>query len=134
MRREWERLCKKYETVNPRLVIVFGSRARGDHLEHSDLDVLVVADSLPSDPRRAFELLYDPEDPLITPIGLNTQLFMKKLNQGSAFILEILEDGIVICGDPDFKEQVLETYRSIRRCYMRIGKTWIKMDSNPRQS
>lgn len=96
--------------------------------------MLVVADSLPSDPRRAFELLYDPEDPLITPIGLNTQLFMKKLNQGSAFILEILEDGIVICGDPDFKEQVLETYRSIRRCYMRIGKTWIKMDSNPRQS
>jgi predicted nucleotidyltransferase len=30
---------------NPEMIILFGSRARGDHLEDSDIDLLVVAKS-----------------------------------------------------------------------------------------
>jgi len=33
------------ETIQPRRVILFGSRARGDARERSDIDLLVIADS-----------------------------------------------------------------------------------------
>jgi len=35
-----------------RLIILFGSRARGDFTESSDFDVLIVGDEVPIDPRK----------------------------------------------------------------------------------
>ena len=32
------------KSFNPKKVIIFGSRARGEHLEDSDIDVLVISD------------------------------------------------------------------------------------------
>ena len=119
------RLCSKYSSLKPRLVVLFGSRARGNHLEDSDFDVLVVADTLPRDPREAFELLYDPEEPLVMPIGMNTEVFLRKLREGSTFILEILEDGVVACGDPRFLEVIHYLYSKVRPRYVRRGRAWI---------
>jgi hypothetical protein len=89
--------------------------------------VLVVADNIPKDPRQAYELLYDPNQPLLSPIGMNTQTFLKKLREGSTFILEILEDGRILCGDHNFIKEVMKLYREKRRQYIRKGKTWIKI-------
>jgi predicted nucleotidyltransferase len=108
-------------------VVLFGSRARGDHLEDSDIDVLVVADGLPRDPREAYELLYDPSEPLLSPIGMNTSVFLRRLREGSTFILEVLEDGRILCGDKSFIEEVLKLYREKRRQYIRRGKAWVKV-------
>jgi hypothetical protein len=33
------------QRFKPKLVILFGSRARGDYLKHSDYDIIVVSDS-----------------------------------------------------------------------------------------
>ncbi len=121
------RLCEKYAKHRPRLVVLFGSRARGDHLETSDIDVLVVADSLPRDPREAFEKLYDPSDPLVMPVGMNTSVFLRKLEEGNTFILEVLEDGKILCGDREFIEEVMRIYREKRRQYIRRGKAWIRL-------
>jgi hypothetical protein len=33
------------QRFRPKLVILFGSRARGDYLKHSDYDIIVVSDS-----------------------------------------------------------------------------------------
>jgi len=120
-----ERLCAKYSGLKPRLVVLFGSRARGDYLEDSDFDVLVVADGLPRDPREAFELLYDPGDPLVMPLGMSTDVFLRKLREGSTFVLEVLEDGIVACGDERFLERVRSLYSRVRPRYVRRGRAWI---------
>ncbi|MEM1595519.1 MAG: nucleotidyltransferase domain-containing protein, partial [Ignisphaera sp.] len=42
-----------------KLVVLFGSRARGNYTDESDIDILVVADNLPKDPREAFSMLRD---------------------------------------------------------------------------
>jgi predicted nucleotidyltransferase len=54
------RFVVKYSKLNPKLVILFGSHARGDYTDQSDVDILVVSDDLPADPRRCFEALFDP--------------------------------------------------------------------------
>ncbi len=130
MRGLLERICVKYSKLNPRLVVLFGSRARGDHLEDSDVDVLVVADNIPRDPRLAFEALYDKDDPLIVPIGMNTEVFLEKLENGDTFILEILEDGRIACGDREFEERAKNLYTMVRQRYHRRGKAWILRDDN----
>lgn len=44
--RGWDRfLVRLRRRVAPAHVLVFGSRARGDHLNESDVDILVVANS-----------------------------------------------------------------------------------------
>ena len=120
-------LCNKYKRYRPRLVVLFGSRARGDWLEHSDYDVLVVADELPSDPREAFAALYDPEEPLVMPIGLRSDRFLERLSRGDTFLLEVIEDGKIICADKGFLEKVMEVYERVRKRFTRRGRAWIRL-------
>jgi predicted nucleotidyltransferase len=82
-----------------RLVILFGS-SRGDFTEGSDYDVLVVGDEIPKDPRRIPSELYMnvvkmfPKE--VDPVFMNTSVFMKKLMEGSPYILQVIEEGRVI--------------------------------------
>ncbi len=108
-----------------KLIILFGSRARGDYTNESDTDILVVADDLPKDPRESFAILRDARYIGVNPIGLNTEIFLKKLRAGSPFIIEILEDGKVIYADKEFQEQVMNVYKEVRGKYVRKGSTWI---------
>jgi len=119
-------LCDKYSVYKLRLVILYGSYARGDYTEESDIDILVVADDLPKDPRDAYIKLVIPEKPEINPIGFNTEVFIKKLEKGEPFILEVLEDGKIICGDQEFQERIIEIYREKRREYIRNRDLWIR--------
>ena len=122
-----ENICRKYRDLKPRLVMLFGSYARGDYTDESDIDILVVSDHMSRDPREAFQQLYDSEEPKIMPIGMNTEVFISKLKRGEPFILEIIEDGKVLCKDTEFYNHVLKLYREVRRRYIRRGKTWIKI-------
>jgi len=124
------KLCSVYSLFKPRLIILYGSYARGDYTEDSDIDVLVVADELPRDPRDAYEKLVKlviSDDPRITPIGMNTEVFLRKLEQGVPFILEVIEDGKVLCYDSEFLDKVMKTYREKRVNYERRGNVWIKV-------
>ena len=122
-----ESVCSKYEHLKPRLIVLFGSHARGDYTDESDIDVLVVSDMLPRDPRQSFEELFDPREPRITPIGLNTEVFLSKLRKGEPFILEILEDGRVLCMDEKFYEEIARVFTEVRRRYVRRGRAWIRV-------
>jgi len=123
-----ENICKKYRDLKPRLVVLFGSYARGDYTDESDIDILVVSDHVSRDPREAFQQLYDPEEPKIMPIGMNTEVFISKLKRGEPFILEIMEDGKVLCKDPEFHNFILKLYKEVRKNYIRRGRTWIRVN------
>lgn len=107
-----------------RLVVLFGSRARGDYTDSSDIDVLVVADDLPKDPRESFAVLRDINFINVHPIGLNTEIFLKKLREGSVFILEVLDEGKIMYADNEFQEQVMNIYKEVRSKYVRQERTW----------
>ena len=109
--------------------MLFGSRARGDHHEDSDIDVLVVADRLPRDPREAYEVLADPEEPLLHPVGIPTDAFLEALREARPFILEALEDGVVVCADPSFLKLVETLYREARRRWVRLGDVWVRVEA-----
>ncbi|MEM0027368.1 MAG: nucleotidyltransferase domain-containing protein [Ignisphaera sp.] len=110
-----------------KLVVLFGSRARGNYTDESDIDILVVADNLPKDPREAFSMLRDARYPSVNPIGFNTEVFLKKLRSGSTFLLEILDEGAVLYADKEFYTMVMKIYEDVRRRYVRRGKTWIEI-------
>jgi len=108
-------------------VILFGSYARGDYTDESDIDILVVSDNLSNDPRQASQQLFDSDNPRLMPLGMNTSVFLSKLKSGEPFVVEILEDGKLLCGDEDFYRYVMEIFREVRGRYIRRGKTWIRI-------
>jgi len=78
-----------------RLVILFRSMARGNYTDENDIDILIVADDTPNDPREAYQITREVTeliDPRIQPIALKTESFLKKLEKENTFITEILED------------------------------------------
>ncbi len=125
-------IVSKFIDYNVKLVVLFGSRARGDYSEESDIDVLIVADGLPGDPREAFEIVMRRVDPRVHTVCFRTSSFLKKLEDESTFIMEILEDGKIIYADRDFMEEVMLRYRSVRSRWIRRGRMWERIDSNPR--
>ncbi len=120
-----EGLLARYHRFRPRLVVLFGSMARGDYTDSSDYDILIVSDDLPRDRREAFDLLYDLNYPNVFPIGMNTSSFLRKLEEGSTFVLEILEDGKILLADSDFLGEVMDKFREVRKRFKRKGRTWI---------
>lgn len=125
---ELQELIEEYKRrFKVRLVVLFGSMARGDYTDESDIDLLVVADDLPGDPREAFALLRSPKMPRLNPIGFKTEIFLKKLKEGSTFTLEVLEDGKTLYADREFLEIVTEIFGRVRKEFIRVGKTWVKI-------
>ena len=118
----WEELCRIYSHLKPRLVILFGSYARGDYTDQSDIDVLVVSDLLPKDPREGFLMAFNLNYPKVIPTPMSTQVFLKKLEDESTFILEAIEDGKIICGEEDFIKEVMEKFKEVRKRFKRIRK------------
>ncbi|BFI74900.1 nucleotidyltransferase domain-containing protein [Sulfurisphaera ohwakuensis] len=116
-----------------KLIILFGSRARGDYTESSDYDVLVVDNKIPEDPRNVSDDLYlqimrmFPGE--VDPVFMNTNVFLKKLIEGIPFVLQIIEEGKVIEKDEEFWRQVIEIYNKVRPLWDRKGNTWIRKSS-----
>ncbi|BBD72874.1 hypothetical protein HS1genome_1263 [Sulfodiicoccus acidiphilus] len=119
-----EEICKLYRNLKPKVVILFGSRARGDYTEESDIDVLIISDLLPRDPREGFIMAYNVNFPKVMPTPMNTRVFLKKLEEGSTLVLEIIEDGKILCGDEDFINEIMKTFTEVRKRFTREGKLW----------
>jgi len=97
LRRISERLKKEYHAEK---VILYGSHAKGEATEDSDVDILVIA---PTE-ERFFErmatvrgLIRDLRNGLpIAPIVLTAEEMEKRMNIGDQFIRQIVEEGIVL--------------------------------------
>lgn len=124
MSEELRELVERLRSYGIRLITLFGSRARGDYTENSDVDVLVVADEFPRDPREAYAIVAKLADPKVVPTCFNTESFVKKLENESTMIMEVLEDGKVVYADEGFFEEVIAKYREVRKRWTRSGKTW----------
>jgi|MonGeyMetagenome_1017769.scaffolds.fasta_scaffold158942_3 Nucleotidyltransferase domain. len=117
-----------------RLIILFGSRARGDFTESSDFDVLIVGDEVPIDPRKVPNELYMWVVRMfrgaVDPIFMNTEVFLRKLKDGVPFILQAIEEGVVIYREEGFWREVMEIYSRVRPLYERRGRDWVRVRSS----
>lgn len=89
-------------------VVLFGSRARGDNAPYSDVDVLVVADSLPDSEFERRRLAVDAAKPIFLEkyIGISAVMMTKDevldgLESFNPMILEMAKDGVIISDDHD---------------------------------
>lgn len=92
-----ERLKKEYHAEK---VILYGSYARGEETEDSDIDILVIAPTQ----ERMFErmatvrgLIRDLRNGLpFSPVVFTPEEFTSKLNQNDPFMRTVVEEGMVL--------------------------------------
>ena len=113
MKKISERLKKSY---NAEKVILFGSYARGEETEDSDVDLLVIAPLK----ERFFErialtkrLIRDLRNGLpVSPIVLTPEETEKRKKIGDQFILDILKDGVLLDDAARYNPE-LENFRDL---------------------
>jgi predicted nucleotidyltransferase len=103
---------------NLRLVILFGSIARGDWTESSDIDLLIVADELSGDAGENFLKL---KRYSVEPIGYNTSHFLKEIERPNLLVLDALQYGRVLIADEDYRKDVELKFREVKE---KLGLTW----------
>ena len=85
------------ERLNPEKIVLFGSFARGDFNECSDIDLLVIHDWKEAFLDRIKVLLDLNEDSLpLEPIGYTNQEFNAMRTEGNTFIADVILNGRVI--------------------------------------
>jgi predicted nucleotidyltransferase len=86
--------------LNPKAVILFGSFAKRDINEGSDVDIVVIADFKEPFLDR-IKLLLDLNDKVrlpLEPVGYTPQEFYKMKDKGNPFIQVVLDSGEIIYG------------------------------------
>jgi len=87
---------------HPLKIILFGSYARHEEVEDSDIDILIIARTNKRPVDRFVEvkrIIYDPTNRIpISPLILNPEEIDRKIESGNDFINEILSEGEVLNG------------------------------------
>jgi len=114
-----EQFLSQISQLSPKCVILFGSYARGNFTEGSDIDLCVIAQRLSEDElkRRTLVGLYDTSK--INAIGFYPQEFINFLKKRRCFVYDIISDGIVVYDD-GFFEKVKSVYEECIRKFRMI--------------
>jgi len=103
-----EEFLRQIKGLNLKLVVLFGSYARGDFTEESDIDICVVAENLPENifERRSLSGLYRVSG--LRAIGYFPEEFLNELEKPNFFLHDVLEEGLIIHCDEFFLKKVME--------------------------
>lgn len=110
-----EEFLRQIERLRPKLVILFGSYARGDFTEESDIDVCVVAEDLPENifERRSLSGLYKVSG--LRAVGYFPEEFLKELETPNFFLHDVLEDGLIVHHNGFFLKSVMEKRDMVKK-------------------
>jgi len=123
---EIRRFCMEAVKKGVRSIILFGSRAKGEHTEESDVDVCVVSSHLPGDVFRR-RCLTPPGYSFISIMGFCPEEFLSMLDEENPLVLDIVKYGVALYDDGFFekaKEVYLETIRKYGLERDSAGWTW----------
>jgi predicted nucleotidyltransferase len=79
-------------------VVVVGSVARGDFNKWSDIDVLVIAEAMPTGTRARLELLMADTPPGVQPIGWTPDELAQRRASNDPLAREAYDVGVVVKG------------------------------------
>ena len=116
--------------LNPKLILLHGSLARGTFGVGSDVDVLIVAENLPKNPNDRLKLLYE-LDRTRAPIDAKAYTpgeVRRMLAKGHPLIMDALADGEVLYADEDYLRELMGTFRAVRKRFRRFERGWIRIE------
>ncbi len=99
-----KKFLKKAEKLGKFTAILYGSVARGDFNVWSDIDLIIISDSLPKDLLKRQEMLYLFCIPKIEPKGYRKDEFMKMIKLKHPFIKVLAREGIFLRDDLGIKK------------------------------
>lgn len=118
---------KLIRNIRPRSIVLYGSIARGEHGVGSDVDILVISDSLPKNFLERLRILSElnPSTAPIEAIAYTTSEFRAMVEKLHPTALSAIEDGITIYDDGFFErmKELLTTLRE-RLNIVRIEGGW----------
>lgn len=88
------------QRVNVIAAAVAGSVARGDFNVWSDIDVVVVAEELPTRTPDRMTVLMEGVFPRVQPVGFTPEEFRVAVRRKNRLVLEALDSGVLLNGDP----------------------------------
>jgi len=94
------------KTLKPECIILYGSFARGDYNERSDIDIIVISSQLPKNFYNRMQFLYDLIESYeaIDILGYTPYEFKYMLEKRHCTSLFAMEEGIPLYGKKLFKE------------------------------
>jgi hypothetical protein len=85
-----------------KMVILFGSLAKGNYTATSDADILIISDKVSKRAIDRVSKFIDTKLPVaLEPIVLKTSEVMKAIKRQERFIHEVLKNGIFLYGDKE---------------------------------
>jgi len=126
LKKEAEALLKNFikeiSSLKPKCILLFGSYAREDFTELSDIDVCVIAENLPSDELQRRNLRGVYSTPKIRAIGFYPEEFLNYLRNLRLFAYDIISEGRVLY-DEGFFAEARRTYQECLKKFKLIKKS-----------
>lgn len=97
------------ERLDVRLILLFGSQARGDTHRTSDYDLFVLADDLPHDYWARQEMLRQDKSPWVDVVAFTVREAQELIHRG--LILDALLDGVLVWGEEALLKSLQERAR-----------------------
>jgi len=115
VRGEINRFCSEMSHKEVRAVILFGSRAKGNDTENSDVDLCVIADDLPQE---VLSRRYPAPSgyKFLSILGFHPDEFLTMLKDANPLILDIVTYGKIIY-DNGFFKQVETSFHEVIKKY-----------------
>jgi len=114
------------------MIVMFGSRSRGEARAESDHDIFVVIDGLPQDPLQRQREIMAPLLPKLTELPERLSVIAKMPEELHAdvtpLLVDVCTDGIALYGASQFemlRDQVLQALRASGMNRQKIGGTWM---------
>ena len=109
--------------LKPKLLVIFGSIAKGDFGVGSDVDILIVSDLLP---KNFLFLLNDTFAP-IEPVGYTSEEFKKMISKGHPTALDAIHDGIILYKDEKYEKEIRSLFKEVIGKVKREEFGWVKI-------
>ena len=93
---ELEFFLNRIEKENLKLILLYGSLAKGRYTQNSDIDVLCVFDKKFHDLKERFMISYKYSDGRVQPKTITFKELELGLKEGNSFLLSIFDHGIVL--------------------------------------
>jgi len=127
------RLLVEYaKPLQPRTIILFGSYARGDFTESSDIDLCVIAEKMPDEELERRTLPHMHRIPKVRLIGFLPNEFIEYLRTMRFLAFDIVADGIMIYDDGLY-DKIRQTFDEVikARGIIRLERGWKISKSGP---
>ncbi|MEN2975300.1 MAG: nucleotidyltransferase domain-containing protein [Candidatus Caldarchaeales archaeon] len=94
-----------------KLVVLFGSLAKGTYTPFSDIDILIVVEDIAKNPLDRIPVYIDPRLPLdVEPRIFTVEEFFKIVKERRKFAEEIIFHGLFLAGDERLLEEAKKIY------------------------